>query len=100
MSLGLAILAVIRDLRAVKAGDEDDERDVADIDSGSGLLGIECVFPRPTRSFWRPPIQLRKGDGLPAPKLFFSHLFREKNSFFFSSEVNKKGPKIQITRFY
>jgi hypothetical protein len=54
--LGLAILAVFRGLRATKVGDEADERDVADIDNGSGLLGIECVFPRPTRSSWRPPI--------------------------------------------
>jgi hypothetical protein len=32
LGLGLAILAAIRDLRAIKVGDEDDERDVADID--------------------------------------------------------------------
>jgi hypothetical protein len=63
MNLGLAKLTFSRGLWATKVGDEDDERDVADIDSGSGLLGIECVFPWPTRSSWRPPIQLRKGDG-------------------------------------
>jgi hypothetical protein len=63
MSLGLATLTFSRGLRATKVGDEDDKRDVADIDNGSGLLGIECVFPRPTRSSWRPPIQLRKEDG-------------------------------------
>ena len=51
----------MRGPRATKVGDEADERDVADIDNGSGLLGIEYVFPRPTRSSWRPPIQLTKG---------------------------------------
>jgi hypothetical protein len=30
-----------------------------DIDSG---LPVKYALPRPTRSSWRPPIQLRKGD--------------------------------------
>jgi hypothetical protein len=43
--------------------DGDGERDVVGgIDSDSELPGIKYAFPRPTRSSWRPPIQLRKGD--------------------------------------
>ena len=45
-----------------RVDDEDDERCVVDIDSDSELPGIGRAFPRPTRSSWRPPIQLTKGD--------------------------------------
>ena len=42
MSLGLAILEAIQDLRAIKVGDEDDERDVVDIDNDSGFLVLNA----------------------------------------------------------
>jgi hypothetical protein len=37
-----------------KVVDEDGDGYFIDIDSDSGLLGIQCVFPRPIRSSWRP----------------------------------------------
>ena len=60
--MGLAIIAAIA---STKGGDGDGggERDVVvGIDSDSELPGIKYAFPRPTRSSWRPPIQLTKGD--------------------------------------
>ena len=54
-----------RSNRVTKGGDGDGggERDVVvGIDSDSELPGIKYAFPRPTRSSWRPPIQLTKGD--------------------------------------
>jgi hypothetical protein len=61
--LGLAILEVIRDLRATKVDGDGERNVVGGIDSDSELPGLKYAFPRPTRSSWRPPIQLRKGDG-------------------------------------
>ena len=55
----------VRRNRVTKGGDGDGggERDVVvGIDSDSELPGIKYAFPRPTRSSWRPPIQLTKGD--------------------------------------
>ena len=52
VGLGLAILAVFRDLRATKV-DGDGARDVVGvggIDSDSELPGIKYALPRPTRS--------------------------------------------------
>jgi hypothetical protein len=51
---------------AGRTKDEDGDGDAIDIDSDSGLLGIQCVVPRPTRRSWRPRsisfAHIRKGD--------------------------------------
>ena len=60
--LGLAILVLTRDLGATKVDTEGKRDGVGGIDSDSELPGIKYAFPRPTRSSWRPPIQLTKGD--------------------------------------
>ena len=57
--LGLAMLIGARDLRATKVDGDGERNVVGGIDSDSELPGIKYAFPRPTRSSWRPPIQLR-----------------------------------------
>ena len=48
------VVAQIEAVGRTKVDDEDGDGDSIDIDSDSGLPGIQCVFPRPTRSSWRP----------------------------------------------
>ena len=54
LDLTISVAAQIEAVRHAKVDDEDGDGDVIDIDNDPGLLGIQCVFPRPIRSSWRP----------------------------------------------
>jgi hypothetical protein len=61
--MGLAIIAVIASNQKAATGTEvANEMSLLALTVTLSFLDIKYAFPRPTRSSWRPPIQLTKGD--------------------------------------